>query len=152
MIYPKSKSLSLTKSVLASSFWWAFPLSYIAMLTTDHGRKPPEKGDLIRASGISLSTPREPYNSSFARFSVRKPFLLGERVSGCHFHLPSLPSPLLPNQPPSVRFSNTRAKAWTQPILEGWPKHSWCNLDSQRGLPEIWKQRHQNAVKWSKLW
>lgn len=80
MIYPKSKSLSLTKSVLASSFWWAFPLSYIAMLTTDHGRKPPEKGDLICASGISLSTPREPYNSSFARFSVRKPFLLGR---GC---------------------------------------------------------------------
>lgn len=43
MIYPKSKSLSLTKSVLAPSFWWAFPLLYIAMLTTDHGRKPPEK-------------------------------------------------------------------------------------------------------------
>ena len=150
MIYPKSKRLSLTKSVLAPSFWWAFPLSYMAMLATDNGRKPPEKGDHIRASGISLSTPREPYNSSFSRFSIRKPFLLGERVS--HFYLPSLPSPLLPSQPPSVRFCNTLAKAWTQPILEGWPKHSWCNLDSQRGLTEIWKQRHQNVAEWCKLW
>lgn len=48
--------------------------------------------------------------------------------------------------------SLTLAKAWTQPILEGWPKHSWCSLNSQRGLTEIWKQRHQNAVEWSKLW
>lgn len=38
------------------------------MLTTDHGRKPQKKVILSVPLALSLSTPREPYNSSFARF------------------------------------------------------------------------------------
>ena len=145
------------------------------MLSLDYRGKPSVKGDLMHAHGISLFSPRETYNSSFSRFSIKKkPLLVGKGWWGdtlfsplgyhlalevslqscCHFcaahsALPSIPPP------PSRDAVDSLAL---------WPKHEHSPFRGvalstaeavwtlkQAWLKQRWKKRQQNA-EWSELW